>query len=278
MDADMSVDPIEIPRLVKAIGPSDVAIGSRSLTDSIVETDGVKRKVMGRAFNILVSNLTKMPFRDTQCGFKAFRTPLARVLFHLMRVQQFAFDVEVLSLARQLRMDIAEVPVSWREVGQSKVRILVDPLSMTRDVVSASRRRDWPNVPALAVTPGPGERRRSPSRIVGELHKALGPNYPMVMLSEDQLLVLLPLCDPVFVHETAGRLRQLETMVTVRERSVTFQQLMDVAPFKWIDGEEDGLVVAFQDGAKILTTHKPIEGWESVRSDRPNPLRSRLHA
>ena len=177
MDADMSVDPSDIPKLVKAIGPADIAIGSRSLVDSVVEVDRIQRKMMGRAFNAMVSTVTNMPFRDTQCGFKAFRTPIARILFHLMRVQRFAFDVEILCLARQLRMEIAEVAVTWREMSQSTVRTFVDPLSMARDVLSVRTRREWANLAALAVTPAPGERRRSRSRIIGELHRALGPNY-----------------------------------------------------------------------------------------------------
>ena len=65
----------------------------------------MQRKIMGKAFNILVNTLVDVPYRDTQCGFKAFRTPLAKLLFHLMTVDRFAFDVEVLCLARQLRME-----------------------------------------------------------------------------------------------------------------------------------------------------------------------------
>ena len=72
----MSVDPSEIPRLAKSIGPADVAIGSRSLADSVV-FDSLQRKLMGRVFNMMVGALTDMPYRDTQCGFKAFRTPVS---------------------------------------------------------------------------------------------------------------------------------------------------------------------------------------------------------
>ena len=276
MDADLSVDPSEIPRLAKAIGPADVAIGSRSLAESVVETDGVQRKVMGWTFNVIVNNLTKMPFRDTQCGFKAFRTPLARILFHLIRVERFAFDVEVLHLARKLQMEIAEVAVHWHEVGQSKVRISTDPLSMTRDVLKLAKRREWPNVPALAITPVLGERRRSPSQIVGELHRALGPNFPIVVVSEDQLLVLLPLCDPIEVQNVARRLRQLSTKLAVRERSVSFHQMVEHAPFEWVDGENDGLIVATRDDVSKLVIHAPPEGWQHLRVNPTPDVRSPL--
>ena len=276
MDADMSVDPVEIPRLVKAIGPADIAIGSRSHNESVVETDGFQRKVMGRTFNVMVSALTDMPFRDTQCGFKAFRTPVARILFHLMRAQRFAFDVEILCLARKLQMEIAEVAIHWREVSRSTVRTLADPVSMTRDVLGVRRRREWPNLPALAITPAPGERRRSQSRIVEELHRALGPKFPIILASEDQSLVLLPLCGPVEVHDVATRLRALPTKMSVRERSVAFSQLAELVPFQWVDGENDGFIVASRTDITNLVTRRPVDGWQSLRA--APPLRSHLKA
>ncbi|MGO9185353.1 MAG: glycosyltransferase [Acidimicrobiales bacterium] len=272
MDADMSVDPSEIPRLAKSIGPADVAIGSRSLADSVV-FDSLQRKLMGRVFNMMVGALTDMPYRDTQCGFKAFRTPVARILFHLMTVERFAFDVDVLNLAHQLKLEIAEVAVHWRAVGKSTVRTLSDPLMMTRDVLGLRRRQEWPNIPALAVNPTHGERRRSHSRIVGELHKAMGPNFPLLMVSEDQCLVLMPLCNPIEVQEVAARLRKLPTKFNVRERSVSFSELTDLTPFKWIDEEDDGFIVAPHADASNLVTHTPFGGWDSMRSIASQPVR-----
>jgi dolichyl-phosphate beta-glucosyltransferase len=269
MDADMAVDPAEIPRLVKAIGPADVAIGSRSLDESIVESATFQRKLMGRSFNTLVRALTDVPFRDTQCGFKAFRTPVARMLFHLMRTHRFAFDVEVLCLAQQLRMEIAEIAVVWREAGHSTVRPLVDPLSMMREVLAVRSRREWPNLPALAITPARGERRRSQSRIAREVHLALGPNFPIIFISEDQSLVLLPLCDPDEVQRNALRLRSLSTNLTVRERSVEFSQLTELVPFQWIAGENDGSMVASATGISDLVIRTPIDGWQSMRETTP---------
>jgi dolichyl-phosphate beta-glucosyltransferase len=265
IDADMPVDPSEIPRLVKAIGPADIAIGSRSLDASVIESAGTRRKIMGRTFNALARTATHLPFRDTQCGFKAFRTPVARTLFHFMRAQRFAFDVEILYLARQLRMDVAEVAVLWRETGGSTVRPLADPLSMTHDLVRARRRREWPNLPALAITAARDERRRSRSRIVTEVHRALGSNFPILFASEDESLVLLPLCGPVEVQDIASRLRGLPTKLTVRERSVRFSQLKELVPFQWVDGDKDGLIVASRTTVKNLSTRRPVDGWESMR-------------
>ena len=275
----MSVDPVEIPRLVKAIGPADVAIGSRSLPESTVEQDGIHRMLMGRTFNFLVSTLTNVPFRDTQCGFKAFRTPLARVLFHLMRVQRFAFDVELLCLARELRMEIAEVSVEYERDEPQQGSDAGRPA-----LHDARRLEHYPQTsmatsPALTVMPSPGERRRSSSRIVGELYGELGPNYPIMITSEDQSLVLLPLCDPIEVQQIAARLRKLTTRLSVRERSVSFAQLRDLVPFQWIDSNNDGFVVVPQQaGLSHLGSHPPAGGWESLRSDRGLRKRSFLYA
>jgi dolichyl-phosphate beta-glucosyltransferase len=97
MDADMSVHPAQIPLLLAAMADSDVVIGSRSLPGSVVRGATLHRKVMGRTFSLFVNGVTGLGLKDTQCGFKAFRTPVARLLFHLMTVERFAFDVDVLT-------------------------------------------------------------------------------------------------------------------------------------------------------------------------------------
>jgi dolichyl-phosphate beta-glucosyltransferase len=266
MDADMAVELADLPRLVKAIGPADIAIGSRAHNESVVVTDGMHRRFMGWTFNSMVEAFTRLPYRDTQCGFKAYRTPIARLLFHLMSVDGFAFDVEVLSLARMLKMEIAEVAVRWTEIGQSTVRCLIDPIVMTRDLFSVSKRRHWPNLPTLAVTPCRGERRRSPSRIVAELHRALGSNTPIVIGSGGKFLVLLPLVDPIEVQSIATKLRHLPVRLSVRERSLSFKELLELVPFRWVDGEHDGFIVASSTEACELVTVRPVDGWASLRT------------
>ncbi|HEY1650968.1 MAG TPA: dolichyl-phosphate beta-glucosyltransferase [Acidimicrobiales bacterium] len=268
MDADMSVDPTEIPHLVRAVKSSDVAIGSRSLAESVVVTNGPRRRVMGWTFNVLVGALTQIPFRDTQCGFKAFRTPMARLLFHLMQVQRFAFDVELLCLARQLQMDVSEVAVHWREAGESTVRLLTDPLFMLRDVVDLRRRRDWPPVPALALKAAPGERRRSSSRIVGSVQAALGPLYPLAVTRLDEVTVLLPLCSAQQVYDVAASLRGLDHRLTVERHAISFERLTELAPFSWLDDDDDSPVVASRLLRGDLETRAPREGWESRRAER----------
>ncbi len=130
----MAIDPRAVPLLLDGLEPHDVAIGWRALADSMVDSTYAVRTVMGRLFNRLVTTGTGLGLQDTQCGFKAFRTPVARLLFHLVRIDRFAFDVEVLARARRLGLAITEVPVQWKHVEGSTVHPLHDSVTMLTDV------------------------------------------------------------------------------------------------------------------------------------------------
>jgi hypothetical protein len=224
MDADMSVDPAQIPLLMAAMEGAEIAIGSRSMMDSTIESHSRHRIVMGRAFNFLANALTNVELKDTQCGFKAFRTPVARILFHLMVVDRFAFDVDVLSLARRLGMQISEVPVEWREAGHSTVRPLNDSISMALDLLRIPLRRKRPNIPAIEVGTGPTD---------GEIVR-LSPTFrktdPIVPLSRDSALLLLPLCT---LDEVNGAAIRLGSLTTVHQRFVSCGELMEMMPLEW---------------------------------------------
>lgn len=137
MDADSATEVGCVEGLVDALKTHDVAVGSRAHADSVVANARLSRAVMGQAFNGVVRSLTGLSLRDTQCGFKAFRAPVAHLLFEMSTVDGFAFDVEVLALADRLGFSIGEVPVRWRHVEGSKIRHLFDPLTMTWDSVRA---------------------------------------------------------------------------------------------------------------------------------------------
>jgi dolichyl-phosphate beta-glucosyltransferase len=229
MDADMSVDPAQIPLLLAAIGSAHLAIGSRSLTESTIESHSRHRVVMGRTFNFVANALTDVGLKDTQCGFKAFRTPVARILFHLMMVDRFAFDVEILSLARQLGMEITEVPVEWREAEHSTVRPMSDSMSMTADVFRIRWRKKRPSIPALVVSAGSGTDDSSDQVFRGSPH-TFRTTDPIVHLGHGQTLILLPLCKPDEVEGAAARLRVPSTNLSVRKRLVSSAELMQMMP------------------------------------------------
>jgi dolichyl-phosphate beta-glucosyltransferase len=137
-DADFSTPIEELPRLLEPIvaGACDIAIGSRGMAASAIEVRQPRwREEMGRMFNRIVRALTRLPYRDTQCGFKVMRREAVLPLFRAARVERFAYDVEILYLARKAGVGVREIPVRWRDAPGSKVHALRDSLDMLRDVM-----------------------------------------------------------------------------------------------------------------------------------------------
>lgn len=133
-DADLSTPIGEWEKLRDARSP--VAIGSRALEGSLVlERQPWHRQTMGKAFNRLVRLFSIRGIRDTQCGFKLFEGNLAREIFRQASIDGFAYDVEILGLARRRGAAIAEVAVVWSNSPESKVSIVKDSLRMLRDLV-----------------------------------------------------------------------------------------------------------------------------------------------
>ena len=143
-DADFST-PIEwLPALLDpvATGECDIAIGSRGLAASQIEIRQPRwREMMGRTFNHLVRGLTGLPFADTQCGFKVMRRDAVLPLFRAARIERFAYDVELLYLARKAGLRVSEIPVLWRNAAGSKVHPVRDAFVMLKDII-LHRRRD----------------------------------------------------------------------------------------------------------------------------------------
>jgi glycosyltransferase involved in cell wall biosynthesis len=136
-DADLSTPIEEYDSLAAVVRDRDldVAIGSRGLADSRVEVPqhGL-RQFMGKTFNRIIRVMTGLPFRDTQCGFKLMDRERCLPLFQRMQVERFAFDVEFLFLCHRYGLQVAEVPVIWRNDEASTVSILADPANMLLDV------------------------------------------------------------------------------------------------------------------------------------------------
>lgn len=148
IDADMAADPDDLPSLLRALDSNHVAVGSRGHKASVVEKRGVRRAVMNRTFGMVVASMTKLPYMDTQCGFKAFQGSIAKLLFHGIRMERFAFDVEVLDLAARLGLQIDQVPVRWSDITGSHIRPMRDGMQMLGDLTRMRMTRK--------VRPGPG--------------------------------------------------------------------------------------------------------------------------
>ncbi|KAJ7117730.1 Alg5-prov protein [Mycena epipterygia] len=114
-----------------------VVVGSRA---HLVKTEAVVKRSFIR--NILMYGLHTIlrivgvgHIRDTQCGFKLFSRAAAQQIFPAQHLPTWIFDVELLLLAKQLRIPVAEVPIEWHEVAGSKLNVVTASLQMLRDLL-----------------------------------------------------------------------------------------------------------------------------------------------
>ena len=136
-DADLSTPIEELERLRARLGGRcTVAIGSRGLDRSLIEVrQKWWRELMGRINNLILRTIMPLRLRDTQCGFKLFTAEAAIACFEPLGIHRFGFDVEVLLRATRRGWEVAEVPVRWRHVDESRVHPLRDSAAVLRDVI-----------------------------------------------------------------------------------------------------------------------------------------------
>jgi len=135
-DADLSAPMEEAERLLAALDAgADVAIGSRWL-DKQKQTvhQPMYRRFFGRCFNWVTRKVMGLPFKDTQCGFKAFKREAAQTIFRLQTIERWGFDPEILFIARKLRYVIKEVPVTWGHDERSRISYLKDGMKMLEEM------------------------------------------------------------------------------------------------------------------------------------------------
>jgi len=134
-DADLSAPIAEADKLLAALADHDVAIGSRAMDRSLISVrQSLFREYAGIIFNFIVRAILRLPFVDTQCGFKAFRRDRCRVIFEQQRIERFGFDPEILYLARHHGLRSAEIPVRWAHSPATKVSMWRDSIQMFLDV------------------------------------------------------------------------------------------------------------------------------------------------
>lgn len=127
-DADASTPIAEVEKLWPEFeAGANIVIGSRSLPGSDVQVHQAwHRQRMGVVFNRLVQVITRLPFRDTQCGFKAFTASAAGIVFPRQTIDRYSFDVELLYIAKLHGLCIKEIPVRWINSPHSRVRLVRD--------------------------------------------------------------------------------------------------------------------------------------------------------
>jgi dolichyl-phosphate beta-glucosyltransferase len=135
-DADLSMPVHEIRRfLPPALEDFDVAIGSREGKAARRIGEPAYRHITGRLFNLAVQQLTLPGIEDSQCGFKMFTARAASSIFPLVTVDGWAFDVEVLTVARAQGLRIVEVPIEWHYRQDSQLSMIRDGFTMARELL-----------------------------------------------------------------------------------------------------------------------------------------------
>jgi glycosyltransferase involved in cell wall biosynthesis len=160
-DVDLSTDISALFPLIASVlsGHADIAVGSR-LAPGARCRRGLKRDCISRLYNRLLHIVLGTSFRDAQCGFKAIRADVARVLLPEVHDQAWFFDTELLVRAERHDLRVVEVPVDWVDDPDSRVEIF------------ATAREDLRGVWRMLRTLGP-RRHTAPIR-VGASVRSLG--------------------------------------------------------------------------------------------------------
>ena len=122
-DNSTSIDQIEKmwPEFEKGV---DVVIGSRDVKGAVLDPPQPPfRRFVGDCFRLvrkIIVGLWKI--EDTQCGFKCFKKEVVERVFPKCKINRFAFDPEILILAKKMGYKIKEIPVYWKNDPNSKVR------------------------------------------------------------------------------------------------------------------------------------------------------------
>lgn len=124
LDCDLATHPSQFAGFIPHLREHPVVIGSRRIEGSeIAIAQPLYRSLLGELFNSIIRRYLGIRSSDTQCGFKAFQTPVAKELFKNLQTKGWTFDVELLLKADRAGYSIKELPVQWRNGRDSKVSI-----------------------------------------------------------------------------------------------------------------------------------------------------------
>lgn len=143
-DMDQATPIEEFEKFIPKFGEGyDIVIGSRTGRKGAP----IIRKLMAYGFTILRTIILRLPYKDTQCGFKAFKKEASEKIFKRMKVftpiksgfnergVTAGFDLEVLYLARKLKFRVAEVPVNWHHKETERINPIKDSFEGLRDLL-----------------------------------------------------------------------------------------------------------------------------------------------
>ncbi len=138
-DADLSMPIEEITRFIPPHNDADIVIASREVEGAIRYDEPHQRHLTGRVFNFIIRLLALPNIHDTQCGFKGFRADVAEDIFQHQSIMGWAFDVEILYIAKLRGYEILELPIPWYYHEESKISVLQDSFRMFLDILKIRR-------------------------------------------------------------------------------------------------------------------------------------------
>jgi len=160
-DVDFSSPIQESLKLISAIEQgADVAFGSRwLLAETQTRRQSLLRQFVGRAYNVLLRLVLGLPYKDTQCGFKACTRRAAEIIFTRQQIEGWGFDPELLFIARKFGLKMTEVAVEWANDDRSKINPIVDGMKMFYELLtirmnSITNRYNRPSFQFSSSTPG----------------------------------------------------------------------------------------------------------------------------
>lgn len=135
MDADLSTDISAIKDVVEQAPTCDLLIGSRHAKGSVIKKkQPLLRVFIGWCCRLLVNMKFHTKLKDTQCGFKAMRIDVARKLAEKQLVNNFAFDVEYIYIAKINNLALKELGVTWSDDRESTVSPFKSSVKFFKDL------------------------------------------------------------------------------------------------------------------------------------------------
>ena len=139
MDVDLSTDLSAIDKCMKIINKENtpIIIGSRRLKESeLTKSQNGLRKFIGNCCSYYTNMKLNLHIKDTQCGFKCFEKTIAKKLIKKQTIERWAFDAELLFIAKLNNIEIKEIPIKWTNDEDSKV----SPLKASFNFISDLRK------------------------------------------------------------------------------------------------------------------------------------------
>ena len=142
MDIDLSTDLEALPKLLKELEETDFVIGSRYEKESnIVIKQPFKRRLISKISRIMIKMMFHFPTKDTQCGFKGVTKECASLVMEKTLVNNFAFDVEYLYIAKLHKKTIKPLPVIWKDDRDSRVQAFKSSVKFFFDLFKIKRNK-----------------------------------------------------------------------------------------------------------------------------------------